>query len=588
MARWQYLIPVGAVLAVAPAVMCAATVPVRPGVCFEDVSALRGLGEYPMAEWIGGGAAASDFDGDGDIDLFVPTTHGSPNLLYRNRGDGVFDEVGALLGVASVDSARIGLWFDHNGDHRQDLLVLGDYADFGEDRADLAISLIKLYQQQADGTFEEVSGATALDDTWLRQESQPFGGACAGDINNDGYLDLCMSIWHGPSRVLVNEGGVRFRSVRVPEAGTKAGFFQPIMLDVNRDGFVDLYHAVDYGPNQLWVNNGDETFTERGAEAGIDHDDTDMGVTVGDYNNDGRMDLFISNIAHNALYKNIGSGREASFLELSGQRGVEDTRWGWGCSFFDADCDGWLDLAVTNGWDSVFWPADPSRFFRNTGIEGPGRFEDESAASGFNDELWGCTLLAADFDRDGDQDLLQTIHADVGMTSRLRLLDNRPAGGAHYGHWFAVRLSMDGPNHLGIGAVVRVRAGELAMSRLLTAGISFLGQEPAEAFFGLGAAEQADAVTVEWPGGGVTTFIDLPADQLVTLRPPGNPPVLSIQRNTVGGSLELSWDRGALQRHDQASGTWVDVPGAVSPWTVSLAGGAQPNDLFRLVYELED
>lgn len=559
-----------------------------PGIRFHAVSSQRGLLDYHMTAWIGGGAAAADFDRDGDVDLFVPTAHGSPNQLYRNRGDGVFDEVAGVLGLDATDSARTALWFDYDGDHRLDLLVLGDYGDLGEDRNNQAVSLIKLYRQGDDGSFSDVAGSSGLDDTWLRAESQPIGGACAGDINNDGYLDLCVTIWHGPLVLWVNEGGTGFRTAAGPTAGGDAGYFQPLMMDFNRDGLLDIYTAVDYGANQLWINDGNEAFTNRAAECGVDHSDTDMGVAVGDYNNDHRLDVFVSNIAHNVLYQNKGSNGTMAFSEVAGSLGIADTRWGWGCTFLDADCDGWQDLAVTNGWDSIFWPPDQSRFFRNTGNPGPVGYADQSAITGFNDELWGCALLAADFDRDGDQDLLQTVHADTDTPSRLRLLDNRPAPGDHYGHWLAVRPRMDGPNHLAIGAIVRVRAGDLTMTRLVTAGTGFLGQEPAEAFFGLGDTPRAEEVTIEWPGGTTTTFSDLHADQLVTLRKPLDPPTLTIHRPDTPDTVELRWSHGTLQQCDDLSSPWSDIDEAASPWTVTLGSGTPQSRFYRLAYPIQD
>jgi hypothetical protein len=170
---------------------------------------------------------------------------------------------------------------------------------------------------------------------------------------------------------------------------------------------------------------------------------------------------------------------------------------------------------VTNGFWDDGPDEDQSRLFMNLG-SGPDWFEDVSAATGFDDPYWGSALLALDLDRDGDLDLVQTCNGTGPQPSAIRVLENRPTGKAT-GRYLCVRPRMPGANHRAIGAVVRVVAGDLEMMRLITAGTSFLGQEPAEAFFGFGLREQADLVVVEWPGGGRTELTDVELDRVLTI-----------------------------------------------------------------------
>ncbi len=187
--------------------------------------------------------------------------------------------------------------------------------------------------------------------------------------------------------------------------------------------------------------------------------------------------------------------------------------WGWGTSFLDADNDGDLDIAATNGFGVLGYDTDASKLFLNQGGD-PVTFADVSDATGFNDTYWGSSLLAFDCDRDGDLDLVQTTQAVGADGSRLRLLDNLPGAAAAANHHLVIQPRMAGANSRAIGAVVHVEAGETNMMRLISAGTSFMGQEPAEAFFGLGDATVATRVVVDWPGDGHSIMAGVSADQV--------------------------------------------------------------------------
>jgi len=494
----------------------------EPAFHFVDVSAERGIGPYTMAFGKGASIAAADYDDDGDVDFFAPCAEGVPDQLYRNLGDGTFEEIAAAAGLDSLDRGRVALWFDYDGDHRLDLFVAGDC--FGLDLQCTEVNTLKLYRQVADSIFLDVTEAAGIPDDIIFSTAPHRGGMAAGDIDGDGYLDLIFGLWSGPARVLLNQADGTFTDHGAASGigPTYGHYWQPVMHDFDRDGFLDIYALVDFTGNHLWVNQGDATFIDRAGAAGADSAWNDMGVTLGDYDNDGDLDVYVTNITttsrHNVLYRNDSVGVDLQFVDVSEETGAAEGGWGWGCCFFDADNDGRLDIATTNGWFDGIAASDPSRFYLNRG-DVPEVFADVSTAVGFDDTYWGSALVAVDYDRDGDLDLLQSCNGNGTQPHLLRVLENRPVDGRSAGNHLVVKPRMTGPNHRAIGAVVRITVGATEMMRLIGAGTSFFGQEPAEAFFGLGDAERVDLVRVEWPDGRVSEITDVAANQVITVGP---------------------------------------------------------------------
>ncbi len=490
---------------------------IAQGIEFSDVAAARGVAGDQPAQGFTTGIAAADYDDDGDIDFFVPAAFFQPNRLYQNDGSGNFSDVVGEVGLDATMLTRSALFFDYDGDGDLDLVTQHDqYAG-----ASPFVRPLSLYRQEADGTFTDVTTAAGLSYPLVQSSGVHGAGMCAGDINNDGYLDLCAVQWSGDLYVLLNGGDGTFTDITVSSgvSATADTPWQPVMFDFNDDGWLDIFIAVDFAANRLWINQGNNTFVDVAPAAACSSSWNEMGVALGDYDNDGRFDLYVTNIdltplqiKHNALYHNTSSGGSVSFTELSQELGVANGGWGWGCTFFDADRDGQIDIAATNGFATSLdqFVDDTSVFFWNQ----PGGFEDQSDTVGFNDDLITGALMAFDYDRDGDLDLLQS--ANPGQ---IRLMECNPASnrrGTSNGY-LVIKPRQEGPNTRAIGAVVRLTIGEVTQSRVITAGISHCSQEPAEAFFGVGDAATVDCVKIQWPDGSEMMLEDVAVNQVLTV-----------------------------------------------------------------------
>ena len=482
----------------------------------------RGIEAYSMAPVMGGGVAAVDVDEDGDVDLFVPNAENVSDQLYLNDGTGSFVESAATTGLAFLKRSRSALFFDADDDHDLDLVVAGDCfgsqwsPEPGNESCRSGIAMLRLYRQESGGSFTDVSAASGLAvDSGAMKVSEHRGGLAAGDLDDDGDLDLYVALWQGRSQLFRNDGDGNFTEVGAASGPGLAvrGHWQPVIADFNADGLQDIFVSIDFSENELWINQGGWVFLDRAVAAGVGSVMNDMGATLADYDNDGDFDLFCTNIyedapgERNVLFRNDSVGSAMSFAEVGATAGVADTDWGWGSTFFDVDNDGDLDLAVTNGFgDPPQYLTDTSRLFRNDG--GPGwQFTDISTASGFDDTYWGSSLAAFDSDRDGDLDLVQTtkIHPAPGP---LRLLENSGVAGMHH---LVVRPRQRGRNHFAVGAVVEVTSSGTTQTRRIDAGGGFLAQEPFEATFGLGGAAQVEIVRVRWPGEGVSVWSAVPS-----------------------------------------------------------------------------
>lgn len=493
----------------------------RAQATFVEVGSSIGIETYIIAPGHGAGVAAADFDDDGDVDLFVPNERDVPDQLYRNLGNGQFEEIGASAGLASLERSRVAIWVDYDGDGLLDLFVAGDCHQLDSLPNCADSSTLRLYRQTANAQFSDVTSAAGITDDVIVDTAPIRSAITAGDLDNDGWLDLIVGQWPGTSQLFWNDGDGTFtESTNAGPESVNAYHFQPVMLDIDGDGWLDIYYSIDNGPNLLWINQTDRTFVDQATAAGLDNSMSDMGVSFGDYDNDGDFDVYVTNIDndfhHNVLLRN-DSTTGLAFSEISETLNVDDGGWGWGTTLFDSNNDGWLDIGATNGFGSPLYSDDRTKLFVSSGSL-PVVFTESAQAAGLDDPFWGSSLVAVDYDRDGDLDLIQNCNVNGSEPSVIRVMKSQlrdvPAGK----NYLVVKPRTAGSNRRAIGAVVRATVGSVEMMRLITAGTSFFGQEPAEAFFGLGSATVVDQVTVEWPDGTTTQQSNVAINQVLTIQ----------------------------------------------------------------------
>ena len=491
------------------------------------------------AERMTGGAAAGDFDGDGAIDLIVTRLDGH-DLLYRNRGNGQFDEVSAEVGLSDWNLASNGaLWGDIDNDGDLDLFI----TTVGDTRHYLFIN------QGGEFTEEAMERGTAVE----TGDRRIGFSAAFGDYDRDGYLDLHVTEWRPSQLVGEARAGVRLLRNRGADA---PGYFEDVtesagvameqvvsqtqqdltvgtfafgstFVDLDGDGWPELAVSSDFGTSRLFWNNGDGTFTDGTLDARVGTAQNAMGTTFGDYDGDGDLDWFVTSVYSssrgspggdeegtkdgNRLFRNDGDRRFSDVTDLAG---VRNGSWGWGAAFFDADNDGDLDLTMTNGMLMMpGYGADAMRYWEN---QGKGTFRSRSTEVGLDDIEDGKGLLVFDADGDGDLDVFV-----VNNASEPRFYLNQSRGA---GSWLRVTLEGTISNRQGLGARVSVNAVGLP-EQIREMGVSshFLGQSESALHFGLSDADTADLI-IRWPASGyITTLNGVPADRwiLVTEGEPG-------------------------------------------------------------------
>ncbi|MGH9340539.1 MAG: CRTAC1 family protein [Acidobacteriota bacterium] len=456
---------------------------------FTDVTEKAGLGH----QGYGMGAAVGDYDNDGDPDLYV-TNFGS-NVLYRNNGDGTFSDVTREAGVDDPRWSTSAAFLDYDRDGDLDLFVT-NYIN-----------------------FSVAANRTCYDPAGARDYCNPSV-----------YSPV-------PDRLFRNEGAGQF-SEATEAAGITLAYgpgLGVVCADFNADGWTDIYVANDGTANLLWINQGNGTFDEQGLLSGSAYNgngmaEGSMGVSAGDFDNDGDEDLFMTHLNQekNTLYLNRGQG---VFHDASREFDLAAPSFaytGFGTQWFDFDSDGYLDLFVANGAVTILEQlrAQPfpyhqkNQLFRN--LEGKG-FQDITAAAGLALELSEVSRGAAfgDIDNDGDIDILVT-----NNNGPARLLLNESA----QKHWLSVRLEGTQDNRLGIGARVGILRRSVSSQRSAVSGQrpviwrrahtdgSYLSAGDIRVHFGLGTDADLEGVVVQWPNGQSEVWTDVQPDSFLTLK----------------------------------------------------------------------
>jgi hypothetical protein len=525
-----------------------AAAPPSAGPVFTDVTAQAGIhfthnsgraGKKYLPETLGSGCAFVDLDGDGWPDILLVnskdwTPRGRKSLaaLYRNNHNGTFTDITAGSGL-DVEMYGMGVAIaDYDNDGREDVYITALDGD-------------RLFHNDGNGKFRDVTKAAGI-------QNANFGTSAAWlDYDRDGKLDLFVAnyVQWSPktdlfcsldgaaksyctpesykgtrSRLFHNLGGGRFE-----EVGEKAGVGDPTskslgvtVLDYNGDGWPDLFVANDTQPNKLYRNNKNGTFTEEGMTAGVAYGEDGvargaMGADSADYDRSGRPHLLVGNFSNQmlGLYHNEGNGLFVDEAPSSAVGRASLLSLAFGVFFFDYDLDGYPDIFAGNGHiEEEIGKVQPKvsyreapLLFRNLGNH---KFENVSGGMGaaFNRPIVARGAAYADFDRDGDLDLLiSTNHGPAYLF--------RNDGGTR-NHWLCVRLAGTKSNRDGIGAVVRIESASGKQWNTVRSGSSYCSQSDLALTFGLGKDTGA-TVQVEWPSGTKQQIGKVAADQFLVI-----------------------------------------------------------------------
>ena len=497
----------------------------------------RQTGEHPEIADIAGGVGAGDYDNDGDVDLFIVTGGVGSNLLYRNTGNNTFENVAVSAGLAFTKSSSEN--YRHSGPTFADMDGDGDLDLFlGGLQGDPSM----IFANNGDGTFTDVTGGSGINTLAAEQNIS----AAFGDYDLDGDLDLFVSHWAtqrnfntpGDTEHLwrndSDASGIRFTSVSVSSGisstilslndtladSRSADFtFSPTFARINDDLYPDILSVADFNFSQVFTNNQDGTFTNT-TDFDVIIDANGMGSAVGDYDNDGDLDWFVSSIyapdhripreVGNRLYRND----DGVFVDATDDAGVIDGGWGWGACFVDLENDGDLDIYHTNGWQGLDYAGDltmdASRAFISNGS---GQFEERAADLGLADTEDGRGVVCADFDNDGDVDIFLWHHNENNSGTLYR----NDGDGNNY---LSVKLNGLPPNTEAAGARIKATVNGVTQMREIVIGSNFISQNPTRQIFGLGTASQVDELVIEWPDGQETNMGVQQAGQLLEVDHP--------------------------------------------------------------------
>jgi hypothetical protein len=434
------------------------------------------------------GVAVADFDNDGFPDIYM--TGYRHSVLYHNNGNGTFTDVTAKAGVGDDGAwATAAGWFDYDRDGKLDLLVT-NYVKFDEDHP-----------------------------------------VSCGE-NKPGYRAYCHpdSFPGNSPRLFHNNGNGTFTDVtkRAGLLNNDGKSLAVVLADLNNDGWPDIFIANDTQRNFLYLNNGDGTFRDVSytSGAGFSEDgkpEAGMSADAADVRNTGLYDLYVSHLDFelNRYYRNNGDG---TFTDATIPSGLGQTNYrnsSFGARIFDFDNDGWRDLLVTNGHilDNIalYHPsvtyAEERKLYRNLGN---GKFADvtNTQDAAFRAPRVGRGLAVGDYDNDGWLDLLVS---NNGEDAQLFRNEGGSETAAQRNHWLAVRLIGTKSNRDGIGAALKITAGDFVSYDQAKGGMSFCSAQDPRIHFGLGSRTKVDTLEIAWPSGAHQVIRDIPTDQIVTI-----------------------------------------------------------------------
>ncbi|MCM2680494.1 CRTAC1 family protein [Echinimonas agarilytica] len=481
--------------------------------------------EESMEQLFAGGHAVGDYDGDGDVDIFIAAGDSTPSQLFQNNGNNQFEDVATTAGVSIANHKGSGPMFaDIDGDGDLDLLI-----------GAIEGHSIYVFSNNGDGTFTDITANTGLNITALNTI-----GAAFGDIDNDGDLDLALTHWgNTPDATLsqsehlwLNKGGFQFENISKSAGITDTIYvwngngmfgdldytFTPNFADINNDGFVDLLITGDFGTSMVFMNLMNGTF-ENVTDRDIIVDANGMGAAIADADNDGDLDWFVTAIYDknpstglirspgNFLYTNQGEGSfsttpHADQLEYE----VHQSGWAWGTCFADFNNDGLLDIYVTNGWEelvgiyntdtSIDYANDPSTLFM---ANADGTYTEYAQQAQLEETGLGRGVSCFDSDGDGDVDIL-TSQNSITSTNGLSLFEN--LGSSTLGNYLGIKLRQANGNTEALGARVYITTSDgVVQMREVRNENNYVSQNPAQVHFGLGEHDTVSELKIIWPDG---------------------------------------------------------------------------------------
>lgn len=487
------------------------------------------------------GGTAGDFNNDGWQDLFViGGGDGMADKLFINQKDGTFIDMAQSAGLGTLHLGMGASAGDFNNDGWLDIYV----TSMGSPGS-MAVGKHRLYQNNGNLTFTNVAVEAGVNQT---SPLYPDGtGSTFGDYDLDGDLDLFVAGWRYPedppgsgmrfsalgNRLFQNNGDGTFSDVTetavsevlLQGSETLRGF-SPCFADMDGDRYPELLMAADFGSSLYFKNNRDGTFTEWTSQSGTAQEWSGMGSAIGDVNQDGKLDWYVTAIYDeddgngrgdgNKLYINQGGH---TFTEVSQAAGVDDGGWGWGTTIVDLNHDGAPDIVETNGWE--FGEGIEKFLGENAKLwlnDGSGlNFVEQAQSLGLDHTLHGIGMINLDYDNDGDQDIAITAYND-----QFRLYENQLTG--DHTRWLRVTLDTQlnpflAPN--GIGSRIQVKIGKKTYYRYMNSCSLYLSQSEITAHFGLKDALVIDEIRVDWPNNSTTLLSHVPTNQAITISAEG-------------------------------------------------------------------